>query len=95
VWRALSDVLGVRLPWDSLSQLRAALYADHPRFAAIDAVEAAGVADVRALAARGGAVATAPFMPAIEDFYLTNPIARASRTMAECSALAAERHKVA
>ena len=31
----------------------------------------------------------APFRSAISDFYLTNPIARASATMAECSALAA------
>ena len=30
----------------------------------------------------------APFRSPIEDFYLTNPIARASAVMAECSALA-------
>jgi NADH-quinone oxidoreductase subunit G len=30
----------------------------------------------------------AAFMPAVDDFYLTNPIARASAIMAECSALA-------
>ena len=40
------------------------------------------------LAALGGAVDKAPFAPAVDDFYLTNPIARASRIMAECSALA-------
>jgi NADH-quinone oxidoreductase subunit G len=95
IWRALSNLLGTRLPWDSLTQLRARLFADHPRFAALDVVEPAGVADVAALAAKAGAVGSAPFVPAIADFYLTNPIARASRTMAECSALAAERHKVA
>ena len=31
--RALSDVLGKKLPFDSLAQLRAKLYADHPHFA--------------------------------------------------------------
>lgn len=31
------------------------------------------------------------FQPAVTDFYLTNPIARASATMAECSALAKAR----
>jgi NADH-quinone oxidoreductase subunit G len=30
----------------------------------------------------------APFRSVIEDYYLTNPIARASAVMAECSALA-------
>jgi NADH-quinone oxidoreductase subunit G len=32
-----------------------------------------------------------PFRNAIDDFYLTNPIARASAVMAECSALAESR----
>ena len=44
--------------------------------------------DIRALAAKGGAPDKAPFRQAIEDFYLTNPIARASAVMAECSVLA-------
>jgi NADH-quinone oxidoreductase subunit G len=35
-----------------------------------------------------GTVDETPFKNAIGDFYLTNPIARASRTMAECSAQA-------
>ena len=38
--RALSDVLGKRLPFDSLAQLRAKLYAAHPHFAAIDEIAA-------------------------------------------------------
>ena len=36
----------------------------------------------------GGSFASAPFVPAVADFYLTNPIARASAVMAECSAVA-------
>jgi NADH-quinone oxidoreductase subunit G len=95
VWRALSDILGVKLPWDSLTQLRGKLYAEFPRFAAIDAVEPADAAEVAALAKRGGTAGSAPFASAITDFYLTNPIARASRTMAECSALAMARHRAA
>ena len=46
------------------------------------------VSCVLALAAKGGSVDKAAFKPAIEDFYLTNPIARASVVMAECSRLA-------
>jgi NADH-quinone oxidoreductase subunit G len=88
ILRALSDVLGQRLPFDSVSALRAALYATHPHLAAIDRVEAADPAGLAELAAAGGAVDKTPFTGAIRDFYLTNPIARASAVMAECSALA-------
>ena len=40
------------------------------------------------LAALGGTADKAPFVSSVEDFYFTNPIARASAVMAECSALA-------
>ncbi|MBI1620618.1 NADH-quinone oxidoreductase subunit NuoG [Aquamicrobium zhengzhouense] len=88
ILRALSDVLGKRLPFDSLTQLRAKLYADYPHFAAIDEIEAGNPADVSALAGKGGSVINAAFVSPVTDFYLTNPIARASAVMAECSALA-------
>ncbi|BBE70742.1 NADH-quinone oxidoreductase subunit NuoG [Oharaeibacter diazotrophicus] len=95
VLRALSDVLGKRLPFDSLAQLRARLYADHPHFAAVDVLPPSDTASVVGLAAIGGTVGTAPFASTITDFYLTNPIARASAVMAECSALAAGAVKAA
>ena len=44
--------------------------------------------DIKRLAARGGSVEKMLFRTTIEDFYLTNPIARASAVMAECSRLA-------
>jgi NADH-quinone oxidoreductase subunit G len=89
ILRALSDVLGHRLPFDSLSALRQRLYAEHPNFARLDAVAPADVAaSVHALAGLGGATRRDPFVSPIGDFYLTNPIARASGIMAECSALA-------
>ncbi|MCX5571090.1 NADH-quinone oxidoreductase subunit NuoG [Kaistia nematophila] len=89
ILRALSDVLGHRLPFDSLGELRKALYAAHPHLAAIDTVRAGDLADVAALASAGGSLGWAAFANPISDFYLTNPIARASAIMAECSALAA------
>jgi NADH-quinone oxidoreductase subunit G len=89
--RALSDVLGQRLPYDSLAQLRGALYKACPHMMRIDTIAAGDPADVRRLAAIGGTPTRAPFTTAIDDFYLTNPIARASAVMAECSALAEER----
>src|SRR5205823_292655 len=78
ILRALSDVLGQRLPYDSLSQLRAALFKAHPHLARIDQIAPGSSADIEKLAARGGTPEKAPFRPAVADFYLTNPIARAS-----------------
>jgi NADH-quinone oxidoreductase subunit G len=88
ILRALSDVLGHKLPFDSLTELRTALYAAHPHFAAIDDIAAGSLDDIKALAARPTRTSTEPFRNPITDFYLTNPIARASAVMAECSALA-------
>ena len=86
--RALSDVLGHKLPFDSLTQLRAILFEQFPHLARIDAVEAGDGADVARLAAKAGAMTKAAFASPVKDFYLTNPIARASAVMAECSQLA-------
>ncbi|MCJ8053668.1 NADH-quinone oxidoreductase subunit NuoG [Shinella curvata] len=95
ILRALSDVLGKKLPFDSLLQLRAKLYAAHPHFAAIDEIAAGEIADLSALAKKGGTMANSGFASPIKDFYLTNPIARASAVMAECSALARNNFKAA
>ncbi|MBV9220616.1 MAG: NADH-quinone oxidoreductase subunit G [Methylobacteriaceae bacterium] len=91
VMRALSGVLGAPLPFDSLTDLRGILYKAHPHLAEIEALAPADPAAVRALAALDAPAGKEPFRSAIDDFYLTNPIARASRVMAECSALAAQR----
>jgi NADH-quinone oxidoreductase subunit G len=95
ILRALSDVLGKTLPFDSLAGLRAALYANHPHMAFVDAAAPADPAAVASLAGLGGTVDRTPFRRAVTDLYLTNPIARASAVMAECSALAQSRLAVA
>jgi NADH-quinone oxidoreductase subunit G len=83
IFRALSDVLGRPLPFDSFAELRGRLFADHPEFArpglvtfpwAPPRLEAVEIAEGTALA-----------YP-IQDFYLTNPIARSSPTLRRCSA---------
>jgi NADH-quinone oxidoreductase subunit G len=85
--RALSEKVGHTLPFNSLDQLRAALYALHPHLAQIDHIEPADAAALEELAKSAPQKAgNAPFARAIHDFYLTNPIARASRVMAQCSA---------
>jgi NADH-quinone oxidoreductase subunit G len=85
--RALSAQVGHKLPYDSLSALRAAMYKEAPALARLDVVAPADRAGVDALAARGGALGPEPFGTAVRDFYLTNAIARASAVMAELSAL--------
>ncbi|KQW22900.1 NADH dehydrogenase [Afipia sp. Root123D2] len=86
--RALSETLGKKLPFDSLAQLRQALFKAVPHLMRIDQIAAADAAGVGALAKRGGNLEKTAFKNAISDFYLTNPIARASAVMAECSRLA-------
>jgi NADH-quinone oxidoreductase subunit G len=83
ILRALSGALGRPLPFDSLPALRARMCAAHPSFARIDEIvparwDAFGAA---------GPVDPAAFTYPIDDFYRTDPISRASPTMAKCSEL--------
>jgi NADH-quinone oxidoreductase subunit G len=86
--RALSDVLGKKLPFDSLGALRQAIFKAVPHLMRVDQIEAGNAADLKTLAGKGGNLDKTPFKASVEDFYLTNPIARASAVMAECSRLA-------
>jgi NADH-quinone oxidoreductase subunit G len=89
--RALSEVLGKRLPYDSLAGLRQALFKIVPHLMRVDQIEPGKPGGVEALMGKGGNLDKAGFASPVEDFYLTNPIARASAVMAECSRLAAGR----
>ncbi|WP_024506883.1 NADH-quinone oxidoreductase subunit NuoG [Bradyrhizobium sp. ARR65] len=89
--RALSEVLGKKLPYDSVADLRRTIFKAVPHLMRLDQIAAGNAAEVRALAGKGGSLEKAPFKSSVEDFYLTNAIARASAVMAECSRLAAER----
>jgi NADH-quinone oxidoreductase subunit G len=81
ILRALSAELGATLAYDSLAQLRQALVAAVPHLELIDEVpENAWTAEA------AGTLGNATFVPAVKDFYLTNPIARSSALMAELSA---------
>jgi NADH-quinone oxidoreductase subunit G len=86
--RALSDAIGHKLPYDSLAQLRQVLLKAHPHLLRVGQIEPGKADDVRRLATLGGTPDNAAFRSAIDDFYFTNPIARASAVMAECSAIA-------
>ena len=91
ILRALSAVLGNALSFDTLAQLRKSLFAAHPHFAAINGIAASDAGAIDVLAGLGGKVGKDAFRSPVTDFYLTNPIARASKTMAACSALAKAR----
>jgi NADH-quinone oxidoreductase subunit G len=81
--RAVSGAIGRPLPFDALPELRARMRAAYPAFARIDEVVPAEWGDFGA----AGTVDPAGFFYPIADFYRTDPISRASPTMAECSAL--------
>ncbi|HEX8364440.1 MAG TPA: NADH-quinone oxidoreductase subunit NuoG [Allosphingosinicella sp.] len=81
ILRALSDAVGKPLPFDDLDRLRQAIAAERPHL-----VEPGLIAfDLSPAATTAPKLAGVIVYP-IQDFYLTNPIARASPTMQRCSA---------
>jgi NADH-quinone oxidoreductase subunit G len=82
ILRALSDALGRRLPYDSLAQLRKRLATASPVFSALDEIVPAAWGAF----GKEGALETKPFAYPISDFYRTDPVSRASPTMAQCVA---------
>jgi NADH-quinone oxidoreductase subunit G len=88
ILRALSDVLGKRLPYDNLDALRSAITASAPHFARHGEAIAhggAGATNWSLVGADTPLDTATPLGCSMTDFYLTNPIARASSTMALCS----------
>ncbi len=89
IFRALSAVLGMPLPFNSLRALRTAMYAEYPHLAQIDQIVSAGIDGTRELAGRATKTDSAKLTSPVGDFYMTNPIARSSAIMAECSQMQA------
>ncbi|AZL57980.1 NADH-quinone oxidoreductase subunit G [Tabrizicola piscis] len=83
ILRALSAELDATLPWDSLAGLRSALVKAHPHLGRVDEVAPNPPSPLEMKP-----LGKADFRNAIKDFYLTNPIARASSVMGELSAMA-------
>jgi NADH-quinone oxidoreductase subunit G len=83
ILRALSGRVGRPLPFASLAELRSRLGAAHPDLVLPDALLRGEWGEF----GEPGPVAPTPFTYPIADFYRTDPISRASGTMAECSAL--------
>ncbi|KAI8848301.1 hypothetical protein BC829DRAFT_425496 [Chytridium lagenaria] len=87
ILRALAEVTGVSLPYDELTELRFRLGEISPSLVSYDGIEQStfGELAVDSLVAPNLKVDTAPFNVPIKDFYMTDPISRASSTMAKCS----------
>ena len=80
ILRALADALGVSVGFDSFEALRAGMVAEVP------ALGVEGLADFGSKLPKGKAGAKGVIGYPVNDFYLTNPIARASETIQRCSA---------
>jgi NADH-quinone oxidoreductase subunit G len=83
ILRALSEVLGITVPLDTLGQVRARMAEIAPSLGVVDRIATAPWGAF----GRAGELDRAAFVSPIADFYLTNPISRASAVMQECSAL--------
>ena len=87
ILRAISAKVDRVLPYDSQDELRQKLFEDHPSFMSLDTAPGRVEFNANALG-KSGKLSTDTLKNPIEDFYMTNPIARASDVMAECSAIA-------
>jgi NADH-quinone oxidoreductase subunit G len=87
-----------QLPYDDIDALRLKIIEDAPHFGVRDEAPQSPGADPAIWNAIGSSGTVDPKLPLespIADFYFTNPIARASETMAECSRLFVQRTSIA
>ncbi|MEM8772520.1 MAG: NADH-quinone oxidoreductase subunit NuoG [Pseudomonadota bacterium] len=93
--RALSERAGKTLPYDDLFALRQAMFEQTPTLARIDQIGGEETPFDLTQVGEAGDLDAAAFQSAVKDYYLTNPVARASKTMAECSAAMSGASRVA
>ncbi len=84
--RALSEIMGRTLPYDDIEALRQRLEQANPVFGRLDFLPRFGCSDPTGPAGDIARLSTAPFRPAFATYYQTDPISRASPTMAACVA---------
>jgi NADH-quinone oxidoreductase subunit G len=89
ILRAFSDLVGHRLPYDTIAALRARLEQVNPVFGRVGFLPRFGATDQAGPAGDPAALSDTPFVPAIANYYQTDPISRASPTMAACTESAA------
>jgi NADH-quinone oxidoreductase subunit G len=87
----LATELGAPLPYSNLRALRERLVKEFPLFATLDVLQVAPfVAATKAV----GAIDAAAFDPVVRNYYMSDPISRASKTMAQCTELHSKPHEV-
>jgi NADH-quinone oxidoreductase subunit G len=86
ILRAFSQTIGVPVPYDTLEALRARLEQVSPVFSRLGFLPRFGCSDHSGPAGDPTMLSEAAFVPAVADYYLTDPISRASPTMHACSA---------
>jgi len=84
ILRAFSGYIDKTLPYDDLESLRLRLAMVNPVFDRLDILPRFGCTDLTG--PTGGVISDLPFTPHIANYYQTDPISRASPTMAECTA---------
>lgn len=85
--RALSEVAGARLPYDTVSGVRSRMRAVAPNLLRVDEREAATFSPFLSKPESRQEISSEPFGNAVENFYMTDAITRASKIMAQCSAM--------
>ncbi len=86
ILRAFSEMVGHTLPYDTIDAVRERLEQVNPVFGRIGFLPRFGCADQSGPRGDPNALSDAPFEPAIRNYYQTDPISRASPTMAACTA---------
>jgi len=85
ILRAFSDIIGHKLPYDDLDAVRARLVQVNPVFGRVDFLARFGCSDRSGPAGDPAALSDAPLEPMVTNYYQTDPISRASPTMAACT----------
>ena len=85
-WKIIAELaqnLGVDLGLGTLKKVREAMVKAAPHFAQVDKIVPAKVDKI----GKAGKILATAIGRALENFYMTDPIGRASKTMAECTAV--------
>jgi NADH-quinone oxidoreductase subunit G len=95
ILRAFSEIVGHKPPYDTIDALRARLEQVNPTFGRIGFLPRFGCSDRSGPAGDPSALSDMPLIPAISNYYQTDPISRASPTMTACTATFATTPRVA
>ena len=81
ILRALSDAVGAVLEFDTAEELRHQLVETYSTFEVTDSLKHSAWLEF----GQDGKIEELPFDHSMKDFYMTDPISRSSKVMAECS----------